>query len=545
GTKLTIGFSLVILVGVIIGIVGIVGIQTVNNKVDKAEDANRLANYSLQMRRYEKNFLLRHDETSVKKHNDVMDKIFVQIVESKTKFKDQNDIDKLNLLQQHAEEYKKYMQTYIKNYKENYLLQLQKSGKSGDEFIKLIDEVRLSKKEQMLKEFNNKAGVNILKKQFKLTLKTNEVDAQFAEIKLIALNAIYTKNSAQFNIALKKLDQLLDNIKLTKSTLKQKADINKNNQLFISLNSYKEAIVKMNSINNKQTELGNNMVNSAHEFINLAYEIRAIQKKKMQKSIIQSNTLIIAFIIIGILIGFILAYTISRYIIVSIKKGVDLAELYADGDFTVVVPETDLTKKDEMGDLARAMVSMGKKIKDTIANVIVAADNIASASQQLSSGSQQLSQGASEQASSTEEVSSSMEEMSSNIQQNTDNAKQTEEISNIASTGITKVSVASKESVESIRQISDKISVVTDIAFQTNILALNAAVEAARAGEHGKGFAVVAAEVRKLAEKSKAAADEIVSLSKNSLKVTENSGQLMENIMPEIEKTAKLVQEIT
>jgi methyl-accepting chemotaxis protein len=163
----------------------------------------------------------------------------------------------------------------------------------------------------------------------------------------------------------------------------------------------------------------------------------------------------------------------------------------------------------------------------------------------LQSTAEQISQGANEQAASVEEVSATMEEISSNIAQNSDNAQQTEKISEASANGIQKVAVSSKQSLESISTISQKITIINDIAFQTNILALNAAVEAARAGEHGKGFAVVAAEVRKLAERSKLAADEIVSLSQKSVSVTQESGLLMEKLLPEIAKTAQLVQEIS
>jgi methyl-accepting chemotaxis protein len=212
----------------------------------------------------------------------------------------------------------------------------------------------------------------------------------------------------------------------------------------------------------------------------------------------------------------------------------------ADGDLTV-----DLKMRSDKDELIRALMNMVKSVSDVVIQVQAAADNIAAASQEMSANAQQVSQGASEQASAAEEVSSSMEEMSSNIQQNTENAQQTEKISIAAAQGMQRVSKSSNDSMKSVKELASKITIIGDIAFQTNILALNAAVEAARAGEHGKGFAVVAAEVRKLAERSKIAAEEIDVLSKTSVELTEEAGKLMIQIIPDVEKTANLVQEIT
>jgi methyl-accepting chemotaxis protein len=192
----------------------------------------------------------------------------------------------------------------------------------------------------------------------------------------------------------------------------------------------------------------------------------------------------------------------------------------------------------------QSLTDMVKSTANIITEFQTAANNISASSQQMSSSSQLMSQGASEQASSAEEVSSSMEEMAANIQQNTENARMTEKIALTAADGIARVNEASDMTLKNMQEIADKVSIIGEIARQTNILALNAAVEAARAGEHGKGFAVVAAEVRKLAERSQVSAVEIDTLTRNSVRATEESGKLLAAIVPDISKTAKLVQEI-
>lgn len=254
-----------------------------------------------------------------------------------------------------------------------------------------------------------------------------------------------------------------------------------------------------------------------------------------------SNNVMIIGLIFALILGIILALVLTSLINNPIKKGVRFAEELAAGNLEARI---DVDQKDEIGILAKALQGMAEKLKNIVLNIMSGADNIAAAAVELSSSSQQVSQGASEQASSAEEVSSSMEEMAANIQQNTDNANQTEKIALIAADGIKTGSESTDIAVDAMKNIADKIKIVNDIAFQTNILALNAAVEAARAGEHGKGFAVVAAEVRKLAERSKIAADEIDLLSKNGVEVSERAGTKLQEIVPEIEKTAKLVQEI-
>ena len=195
--------------------------------------------------------------------------------------------------------------------------------------------------------------------------------------------------------------------------------------------------------------------------------------------------------------------------------------------------------------LLRALGAMVARLSEVVSDVRGASDNVASGSQQMSSSSEEMSQGATEQASSIEEVSSAMEQMGTNIRQNADNAAQTEKIARTAAANAQAGGQAVSRTAGAMREIATKIAIIEEIARQTNLLALNAAIEAARAGEHGKGFAVVASEVRKLAERSQRAAGEITTLSVESVRVAEQAGELLALILPDVQRTAELVQEIS
>ncbi|CAH2031221.1 methyl-accepting chemotaxis protein [Trichlorobacter ammonificans] len=216
------------------------------------------------------------------------------------------------------------------------------------------------------------------------------------------------------------------------------------------------------------------------------------------------------------------------------------AKLVAQGNLMV-----ELKKRSEQDELMESLQNMVDKLKEVVREVQAAADGVATGGQELAATAQSLSQGATEQAASAEEVSSSMEEMSSSIKQNADNASQTEKISNKSAADAREGGKAVQETVAAMKEIATKISIIEEIARQTNLLALNAAIEAARAGEHGKGFAVVASEVRKLAERSQTAAGEISELSGRSVQVAEAAGQMLTAILPDIQRTAELVQEIS
>ena len=213
------------------------------------------------------------------------------------------------------------------------------------------------------------------------------------------------------------------------------------------------------------------------------------------------------------------------------------------------ISEGDLTAKvivrSEKDTLGKALSAMLEKLNTVVGDVMAASQQVATGSQQLSSTSEELSQGATEQAASAEEASSSVEEMSSNIKQNAENALQTQKIATSAAASAEEGGKAVSETVTAMKAIAGKISIIEEIARQTNLLALNAAIEAARAGEHGKGFAVVASEVRKLAERSQTAAGEIGKLSTSSVEIAERAGEMLAKIVPDIQTTAELVEEIS
>ena len=283
------------------------------------------------------------------------------------------------------------------------------------------------------------------------------------------------------------------------------------------------------------------MLTSAVDIAKAGIDQTKTLSAESEQNLNTSVTVMAIGLVAALIIGVIVAVFITKGITGPVIKGVTFAQKMSEGDMTL---DLDVDQKDEIGVLAEALREMTRRLNEVMGEVVEGANNVASGSQQLSATSESLSQGASEQAASVEEVSSSMEEMASNIQQNADNSVQTESMALKAAKDAEQGGRAVSQTVGAMKQIAEKISIIEEIARQTNLLALNAAIEAARAGEHGKGFAVVAAEVRKLAERSGHAAAEISSLSSESVAVAEQAGSMLTAIVPDIKKTAELVQEI-
>jgi len=259
------------------------------------------------------------------------------------------------------------------------------------------------------------------------------------------------------------------------------------------------------------------------------------------RSAARATELMVVFTVVGVVFALIVGWRLTSSITGPVNEVARILGAMASGDLSQRV---DSTSGDEIGQMQRSAGTLSAGLIRIITDIRSIAREVTSASQSISDASVQVSKGATAQAAAAEEASASMEQMVSNIKQNADNAQQTDKIANKSAHDGKESGQSVQGAVTAMKEIANKISIIEEIARQTNLLALNAAIEAARAGEHGKGFAVVAAEVRKLAERSQKAAGEINQLSGATVRVSETAGDMLTKLVPDIQKTAELVQEI-
>ncbi|PAU92768.1 hypothetical protein CK503_14855 [Aliifodinibius salipaludis] len=270
---------------------------------------------------------------------------------------------------------------------------------------------------------------------------------------------------------------------------------------------------------------------------------QAFENARAQLAELKKTINLVLSISLGLFIA--ISLLLSQAISGALRKTVNKIRSLSEGNLDIDIPEKYLRRRDEIGDISRALENLVSQFREVIMGVQRESNQISEISQNLEATSNQMAQGSNEQAEFVEEISSTMEQVSATINQNAENAQQTNKISREANTRLNEVSEKSREVIEANKTITDRINQINEIALQTNILALNAAIEAARAGDAGKGFAVVATEVQMLAEKSKTVGNEIVELTQSAYKRASNAGEVMSETIPKMEKTSNLVSEIS
>ncbi|MFO7940885.1 MAG: methyl-accepting chemotaxis protein [Bacteroidales bacterium] len=307
------------------------------------------------------------------------------------------------------------------------------------------------------------------------------------------------------------------------------------------LHALQDTRMQQNALSDQREKVSQTLLTQLNQVVEEGGDTQYQVLGGMLSFIDTSYTYFIIILVASVLLGILFTYLISISVSRPVREGLSYTQSIAEGNLDAEMPEQG---DDEIGQLVRALQSMVMRLREVVLGIKEGTSDITLTSDVLNENASQMSEGASKQAASAQEISSSMEQMMANIVQNSDSAQETDKIASSATHNMQEVAKATRNSVESVRSISEKIGVVSDIAEQTNILALNAAIEAARAGEHGRGFSVVAAEVRKLAEKSKTAAHEIVGIAKESLLNTEEAGEKLEQLIPEIERTTELIRNI-
>lgn len=592
--KLGAGFSVVVGLAICIGLGGYYFLSEVAAENETALDATTIDMLVGEAATLDNEYILygktdrRRAEAIAKEHAAVVGEIKDIISEM---LNDDIDGEELALVREMSSVADHYADTFKEVSKQLGLVEEMKSELGKHSTILLsVTESQLEAHQQDLEELQSAANVNEdIEHQDKVVDVFVQMQALALKIDNHRIGYMLDSNIERIPEAERLLGAIFENLEEAKKLLEQEnvsqTEKDKNlNELAKVKGNWEDYAKDLGEMFVAELEIQEHLVEGKEEVKTLEALSTAAGTKMIADAVKakeKANTASILLMILSAIIGALTAFFITRSITGPVAQGVSLAEEIAKGDFSA---ELNLDRKDEIGQLAAsldhmvtslrrqtnvaeriadgdlmvevqlasekdqlgsALKLMVAKLREIIGQVTGAIENVSSGAQAMSASSEEMSQGASEQAAAAEEASSSIEQMTANIRQNADNAIETEKIAIQASENAAEGGRSVAATVSAMKEIAHKIMIIEEIARQTNLLALNAAIEAARAGEHGKGFAVVAAEVRKLAERSQKAAGEINELSSGSVEVAEQAGNILTQLVPNIQKTAELVQEIS
>ena len=535
------GFALVLLVTVTISLITVISLSSLRSASDKENTTSSILLNMTSGTVAGKNYVILKDVTYRDKVNVFMAKIVqdATILEKKESNKDEKSL--FGKVIEGAQLYQSSFSTYV-DFEESKKTKEIELSRSMDDAIKILQEVKAGQDKALSDLVFSGAGSSLINDKVKKVNDVANLNSLIVISQLDVLHFIQKNDPKYADLVKMSLTQAKTLGIDLRSRFRQKEDQDMMDSVLSILDKYITSSTDYVQLNASSEAARAKAAEGGALTTENATKLGGMISADMSRQFAFVSLFVLLSALIAMLLGVFIAIVITRLITGAMLKGVNFAKLIASGDLTATL---NVVQNDEIGMLASALRNMLEKLTTIVEEVNTAARQVASGSQQLSSTAQQMSQGATEQASSVEEISSSMEQMTSNIKQNADNALQTEKIAQKSALAAEEGGRAVNATVNAMKEIASKIGIIEEIARSTNMLALNASIEAARAGEYGKGFAVVASEVGKLAERSQKEAGEISRLSIESVTIAEQAGSTIAAMIPDIRRTAELVQEIS
>ncbi len=509
----------------------------IQEKLSKADDANRLVKFILEAKALRISMMQADDAETLSRWKDMNRKILDLNEDLRSRFKSEKNIRQAEVVLKRYREYESGFLRYLQTRNEYDKETLTKAAQAS---VQAILTIRSDQKAQLAKvQADAKLFLN---DKLAKADDANRMIKWFLEARKSEKEVIISGEQKYHDLAGEGIEKILALANDLKSRFKLEHNVRQIDVGVNAIHAYHKAFTNYVGLMKQQEAASQVMVKAAREVRKVCEDVSAGQKAKMERERRMADRVIFGVVFLAILSAIAVALWISLNIRNALAKAADITQSLANGDLTQVI-ETDT--RDEIGQLLLAMRATVEKLRNIIAEVKSATINVASSSQDVSATSEEISQSVSEQAATAEEVSSTMEQMAANIRQNADNADETERIAIKSAEDAVSAGAAVSDTLKAMKTITEKIAIIEEIARQTDLLALNAAVEAARAGENGRGFAVVASEVRKLSERTQVSANEIRKVSGSSVAVAERAGGMLDQVVPDIRKTAALVQEIS
>ena len=529
GAKLNLGFGIILVLTVVIGLIAYRGFSKIVYQLEISKIVNRIIVDGGDAQAGSLRYIIYGDEKYYQQVTSESENIRNQSIEVENLLLSQANKEKARRIKEADLKYESANKTYYELEQEKQEVHKKRAAAALEATNQIIQVIEAATNYSR----NNKSDYSAVERVYMVQEARNAMNrVRITANKYVANPTEEYETKLMKEIALINT-QLIEAEKLMASNVTKKAI----NVALDAVEIYTGQFKKYKEIVEQQLQTQVDQKESAAELLSVARELREGVYNFVDNTRSSANRSLIGIIGAALLLGILIAGYIVRNLLNQLggEPGdvASLAKEISEGNLMVKTDENRQLKGvyKAMHNMIHSLTGTVGQIQEIIANLTIS--------------SQELSSSASKQAASAEEVSSSMEEMIANIQQNTDNAIQAEKIANKASKEIKNGNESVTKTVSSMKEIADKITIIEEIAEKTDLLAINAAIEAARAGEHGKGFAVVAMEVRKLAERSQQAASQINTVSKSSVVIAEDAGNKMNDIVPEIEKTSTLVQEIS